>query len=159
MFFADTISERQALCPGTRNMDLIAPKLELTHRATLMMLDAAAKKAEEIGQPQCIVIVDASGELLGEIRMTGAKFLSRKSARSKARTAASTGSPTTAIPEDVHLKIAAATEGEVTGLGGGLPIRINGMLLGGIGVGSGSPDQDVSVAICALASVGALLPD
>ena len=140
-------------------MDLTAPNRELTHRATMQMLDSAIKKAEEIGQPQCIVIVDASGELLGEIRMAGAKFLSRKSARSKARTAASTGAPTTAIPDEVHLKIAAATGGEVTSLSGGLPIRMDGALLGGIGVGSGSPDQDVLVAISALQSVGAELPD
>ena len=127
----------------------------LTHAGVLAMLQAAVSKAEEIGQPQCIVIVDVSGELLGEIRMTGAKFLSRKSARSKARTAASTGGPTTGIPEAVRPAIAAATEGEMTGLGGGLPIRIDGALLGGIGVGSGSPDQDLAVAGAALAAVGA----
>ncbi|WP_375228975.1 GlcG/HbpS family heme-binding protein [Roseobacter sp. S98] len=127
----------------------------LTHTGVLAMLQAAVSKAEEISQPQCIVIVDASGELLGEIRMTGAKFLSRKSARSKARTAASTGGPTTGIPEAVRPAIAAATEGEMTGLGGGLPIRIDGALLGGIGVGSGSPDQDLAVAGAALAAVGA----
>ena len=127
----------------------------LTHAGVLAMLQAAVSKAEEIGQPQCIVIVDASGELLGEIRMTDAKFLSRKSARSKARTAASTGGPTTGIPEAVRPAIAAATEGEMTGLGGGLPIRIDGVLLGGIGVGSGSPDQDLAVAGAALAAVGA----
>ena len=47
-----------------------------THHATLEMLGAAVEMAETVGQPQCIVIVDASGELLGEVRMTGAKFLS-----------------------------------------------------------------------------------
>ena len=56
---------------------------ELTHHGTLAMLSAAIETAEAIGRPQCIVIVDASGETLGEIRMTGAKFLSRKSALAK----------------------------------------------------------------------------
>ncbi len=119
------------------------------------MLQAAVAKAEALGQPQCIVIVDASGELLAEIRMTGAKFLSRKSARAKARTAASIGAPSAAIPEAVRPHIASATGGEVTGLGGGLPIRVDGVLLGGIGVGSGSAEQDISVAQSALESVGA----
>lgn len=127
----------------------------LTHTGAMAMLTAAVAKAEEIGQPQCIVIVDASGASLGEIRMTGAKFLSLKSARAKARTAASIGAASSAIPEGVRLHIAAATEGDVTGLGGGLPIRVGGALLGGIGVGSGSPDQDLAVATAALAAIGA----
>lgn len=123
----------------------------LTHAATLAMLQAAVAKAEEIGQPQCIVIVDASGETLVQFRMTGAKFLSLKSARAKARTAASIGAPSDAIPEQVGPAIAAATEGDVTRLGGGLPILADGAVVGGIGVGSGSPDQDIAVADAALA--------
>jgi uncharacterized protein GlcG (DUF336 family) len=127
----------------------------LTHEAVLDMLRAAVACAQDIGQPQCIVIVDASGEPLGEIRMTGAKYLSRLSARTKARTAASIGAPSDTVPEAVRPAIAAATQGQVTGLGGGLPIRIQGVLVGGIGVGSGSPDQDITVAQAALASIGA----
>lgn len=133
----------------------IQPSQVLTHSGVMVMLSAAIEKAEEIGQPQCIVIVDASGELLGEIRMTGAKFLSRKSARSKALTAASIGAESSAIPEAVRLHIGAATQGAMTGLGGGLAIRKNDVLLGGIGVGSGSPDQDVLVAKAALRAIGA----
>ncbi|MEM9270684.1 MAG: heme-binding protein [Pseudomonadota bacterium] len=127
----------------------------LTHEGVLEMLRAAVAEAQSIGQPQCIVVVDGSGELLGEIRMTGAKYLSRKSARAKARTSASIGAPSAAIPEAVRPHIAAATGGEVTGLGGGLPIQVDGAVLGGIGVGSGSPDQDLAVARAALAAIGA----
>ena len=53
------------------------------------------------------------------------------------------------------LAIAAATDGAVTGLRGGLPIRIGGVLLGGIGVGSGSGEQDETVARAALSAIGA----
>ena len=127
----------------------------LTHHAVMTMLTAAIAKAEAINQPQCIVIVDASGELLGEIRMTGAKFLSRKSARSKALTSASIGAPSSAVPEAVKIAIGAATEGKVTGLPGGLPIYIDGDLVGGIGVGSGTGEQDVLVGTAALDSIGA----
>lgn len=136
-------------------MEFVITSQLLTHTGVMTMLAAAVAQAEEIEQPQCIVIVDASGELLGEIRMTGAKFLSRKSARAKARTAASIGAETTTIPEPVRPAIAAATNGEMTGMGGGLPIRVNGVLLGGIGVGSGRPDQDITVARAALAAIGA----
>lgn len=127
----------------------------LTHRGALAMLEAAAQKAEEIGQPQCIVIVDASGVELAVLRMSGAKFLSLKSARAKARTAASIRAPSDAIPDHVGLPIAAATEGDVTRLGGGLPIIKDGVTLGGIGIGSGSPEQDIEVAQAALAAIDA----
>ncbi|MEL6564375.1 MAG: heme-binding protein [Pseudomonadota bacterium] len=136
-------------------MSHVASTLALTHAGVMTMLQAAVARAEEIGQPQCIVIVDASGEPLGEIRMTGAKYLSRRSARTKARTAASIGAPSDAIPEAVRPHIAAATQNAVTGLGGGLPIRMGGTLLGGIGVGSGTAEQDVAVAQAALDAIGA----
>ena len=130
------------------------PTFSLTHAAVLEMLRAGVTQAEALEQPQCIVIVDASGETLAQLRMTGAKFLSLKSARAKARTAASIGQETTAIPEAVDSAIAAATEGDVTRLPGGLPIYQGSALLGGIGVGSGSPDQDITVATAALKAVG-----
>jgi len=127
----------------------------LTHAGVMAMLTAAIAQAEAMAQPQCIVIVDASGELLGEIRMTGARFLSRKSALAKALTAASIGAPSENIPEAVRPAIGMASGGAVTGLKGGLPIRINGDVVGGIGVGSGTGDQDAEVARAALAAIGA----
>lgn len=127
---------------------------ELTHEASLEMLRAAVAMADQIGQPQCIVIVDKSGETLASLRMTGAKFLSLKSARAKARTSASIGAESGSIPREVAPLISAATQGEMTGLGGGLPIYMNGVLVGGIGVGSGSPDQDRAVAGAAISAVG-----
>lgn len=139
-------------------MNAIEPTKRLTHAGAMTMLAAAIAKAEEIGQPQCIVIVDASGELIGEVRMTGAKFLSRISARAKARTAASIAAPTTAIPEPMRTPLAAATGGEVTYLAGGLPIKSDGVHIGGIGIGSGTGEQDVEVATAALAAIGADLP-
>ncbi|MBM7069769.1 heme-binding protein [Actibacterium sp. 188UL27-1] len=136
-------------------MSFVRSTLMLTHEAVFTMLQAAVAKAEEIGQPQCIVIVDVSCLTLAEFRMTDAKPLSLKSARAKAMTAASIGAATLIIPEAVKPLIAAATEGSVTGLPGGLPIRIDGHLLGGIGVGSGSGDQDITVAKAALDAIHA----
>lgn len=136
-------------------MDYTDTTPRLNHQGTLAMLTAAVAAAEAIGQPQCVCIVDASGVVLGEIRMTGSKFLSRRSAMAKALTAASHGVPSETIPEHVRPAIAAATEGAVTGLPGGLPIRLDGALVGGIGVGSGAPEQDLNVARAALAAIGA----
>jgi uncharacterized protein GlcG (DUF336 family) len=129
----------------------------LTDTAIMTMLSAAIGKATEIGQPQCIVIVDQSGVPLAEFRMDGAKCLSRKSALAKARTAASIGAPSSVIPDAVRLEIAAATSGDVTGLPGGLPIIHEGQITGGIGVGSGSGEQDIAVANAAVAAIGAAI--
>lgn len=80
-----------------------------------------------------------------------------KSARAKARTAASLAAPSHSVPDHAKLLLAAATQGEATGLKGGLPIKVNGMLLGGIGIGSGSGEQDEDVARAALSAIGAEL--
>lgn len=135
-------------------MSYLRESYDLTHTASLEMLHAAVTKADQIGQPQCIVIVDKSGQILASLRMTGAKYLSLRSARAKARTSASIGAESGAIPSHVAPLIAAATEGEMTGLGGGLPIFMKGVLVGGIGVGSGSPEQDTTVAEAAIGAIG-----
>ena len=127
----------------------------LTDEGVFAMLAAAVEAAKASGQPQCVVIVDASGVVLASFRMAGARYLSLKSATAKARTAASIGSPSDSVPEAARAAIAAATQGDVTGLRGGLPIRTGGILLGGIGVGSGSGEQDEAVARAALAAIGA----
>lgn len=136
-------------------MQITQPTERLTDVALLAMLHASAEKAQAMGQPQCIVIVDSSAVDLAVLRMTGAKVLSLRSARAKAQTAASTGKPSAALPEAVRPAIASATDGAMTGLAGGLPIWRGGILLGGIGIGSGTGEQDVEVAMAALAAIGA----
>jgi glc operon protein GlcG len=127
----------------------------LTDDAIMAMLTAGRLAADRAGQPQCIVIVDASAVVLAEFRMAGAKVLSLRSARAKAQTAASTRGPSDMVPELVRPLIAAATNGAMTGLPGGLPIRFDGECVGGIGVGSGTGEQDIAVAAAALAAIGA----
>ena len=136
-------------------MQITYPTERLGDEAVLAMLHAASEKARSMGQPQCIVIVDPSAVELAVLRMAGARVLSLRSARAKAQTAASTGKPSGALAEAVRVAIAVATEGTMTGLPGGLPIWRGGVLLGGIGVGSGTGDQDVEVAEAALAAIGA----
>lgn len=131
------------------------PTHALTHEGAMVMLSAAIAKAEEMGQPQNVVIVDASAVVVAEIRMTGAKVLSLKSAHSKAITSASTRTPTSSIPEPMRLGLGMATQGSVTFLAGGLPIIVDGECIGGIGIGSGTGEQDVAVATAALAAIGA----
>ncbi len=131
----------------------------LNDEALQIMLSAAIEKASAIGVPECIVIVDPSCVDLLSFRMTGAKVMSLESARAKAITAASNRAPSGGIPPEFAPAVAAATQGSVTNLKGGLPIQIEEHHLGGIGVGSGSPDQDLTVARAALAAIGASISD
>jgi uncharacterized protein GlcG (DUF336 family) len=118
---------------------------ELTHEAALIILQGAIAKANEMRVPQCIAIVDTGSNLLAFVRMDGAKILSQLSATQKAITAVSSRVPTGGVPTDIELKLALATSGNLTNLKGGLPIVINGQVVGAIGVGSGTGDQDVEV--------------
>lgn len=125
---------------------------KLSHAGALLLLRAAVEKATAMAQPQCIAIVDDGCNLLAFVRMDGAKVLSEKSSIHKAMTAASSRVPTGNIEEVLAAKLAAATNGLTTNLKGGLPIIIGGQVIGGIGVGSGTGEQDREVANFALAA-------
>jgi len=127
-----------------------AASLRLTNEGAMKLLQAAVGKAAAIGVPQCISVVDTGGHLLAFSRMDGAFVLSIDTSLAKARTAASYGDPTGHIPESVDIKLAIATEGKRVNLPGGLPIIVDGHVLGGIGVGSGAGHEDLEVANAAL---------
>ena len=133
------------------------PFLKLTHEGAMKLLQAAVKKAEDMEQPQCIAVVDDGGHLLAFVRMDGARVLSIDSSTRKAMTAASSRIPTSGVSKDNELKLAHATSGKLTNLKGGLPIIIDGHCVGGIGVGSGTGEQDLEVAREALKVVDGAL--
>lgn len=134
------------------------PALKLTHEGALKALAAAVVKATEMRVPQNISIVDDCGVLLAFVRMDGAKFISVETSRVKAVTAASSKRPTSGLETETAMNLAIASHGVMTNLKGGLPIIIDGHCVGGIGVGSGTGDEDVTVARAALAALGADQP-
>ena len=133
---------------------LARPALRLTHDGAWRLISAAENAARAMGVPQCLAVVDEGCNLVAFLRMDGARVLSIESAKAKAMTAAVTGQPTGSLPEGRGLELALATGGRMTNLAGGLPILIEGQLVGGIGVGSGSGQQDREIARAALAAVG-----
>lgn len=126
---------------------------KLTHAGALKMINAAIAKAVEINVPQCITVTDDGGRLLAFVRMDGAKFLSIESSLNKAITAASARVPTGGVGADVEMKLAHATSGRLTNLKGGLPIVVEAMVIGAIGVGSGTGEQDLEVAKAGIAAL------
>lgn len=127
--------------------------LKLTSGGALNILQSAMEKATAMGVPQCISIVDAGGHLLAFCRMDGAFILSNDSSMKKAMTAAIYGQPTGHMDDNIAIKLAIATDGKRVNLPGGLPIIVDGHVIGGIGVGSGSGAQDLEVAKAGIAAL------
>lgn len=123
------------------------------------MVLAAAAKAREIGVPQCIAIVDDGGHLVAFSRMDGGKISSVYVAINKAVSAATRRSPSGPMPSAqepnvmLSLGLPLASGGRVTPIRGGLPIMVDGQCVGGIGISSGTEQQDVD---CAEAGLKAL---
>jgi len=130
-----------------------APALRLTIDGAMKLLNAAMAKAREMNVPECISVVDAGGQLLAFARMDGAFALSIDTSLVKAMTAASYGVPTGDIAAGIDIKLAIATQGKRVNLPGGLPIIVDGHLIGGIGIGSGTGEQDRQVANAALVAL------
>jgi glc operon protein GlcG len=135
----------------------MAPKL--THAGARAIVEAAEAKAREINVPQCIAVVDEGGHLLEFSRMDGGKISSVRVAITKAVSAATRRSATGPIPtpEDqsilLSIGLPLATGGMVTPIRGGVPILVENHVIGGIGVSSGTEQQDVDCAYAGLAAL------
>jgi uncharacterized protein GlcG (DUF336 family) len=131
----------------------------LSQEDARLLAEGAAKMAIEIGVPMCIAVTDESGNLILFTRMDGGKISSISIAIDKASTAAVArhgtdyynelcrpGSPTFGI----HI----TNDGHFSIIGGGLPVLVKGEIVGGIGVSSGTPDEDKA---CAQAGIDYLM--
>ena len=123
------------------------------------MISAAAHKAEELGVPMAIAVVDGDGTLKAFARMDGAALLAVRVAQQKAWTAISFNQPTHGLWEfiknDPPLLAGLPHQENMIVFGGGYPISIGGQLVGGIGVSGGHYSQDQQCAEAGLAAIGA----
>jgi len=147
---------------GKKYMSFATTK-RLTNAGAKKMMAAAIAKAEEIGIPATVAIVDAGGHMLLLERMEGGRFHTVHSSTTKAVTSASNRRPTTtrgAQGQDldtlhaIGLSLAAGPE-RWTAMEGGFPIFVDGECLGGIGVSGGDWQQDQDIAQAAVDAVGA----
>ncbi|MFQ3218193.1 MAG: hypothetical protein ACI8R9_000048 [Paraglaciecola sp.] len=116
-----------------------------------IFIEGASIKATEIGVPMCIAVVDESGNLIAFERMDGGKAHSIIVAQDKAYTAGAARKATheynaVCIPGNLAFGIHTEVGGRLSTVGGGLPIQVDGDFVGGIGVSSGSPQQDMECA-------------
>jgi uncharacterized protein GlcG (DUF336 family) len=123
------------------------------------LVTAAARAAEAAGVPVSVAVLDAGGQLLAFRRDDRAPLISWETSRAKAYTSVQLNTPTTdltnaAQPGAPFFGLPSALERPLLFIGGGIPVRRDGRLIGAIGVGGGTPDQDHSFATAALETLG-----
>ena len=116
------------------------------------VLEAAKKKAAALGLKCNVAVVDDGGHLLAFARMDGARPASAATALTKAVSAATFRQETGTLPAKgepdvlLSLSIQTASGGKITTLKGGVPIVVDGQVVGAVGVGGGTGEQDAEVA-------------
>jgi uncharacterized protein GlcG (DUF336 family) len=137
-------------------MPNVIQKNSISAELAQKMIDAAVAKANFLGVPQNIAILDDGGNLKAFYRMDGAPILSIEIAQNKAYTALF-GFPTqdffNFIQGDPSLLAGIPQLPRVAAYGGGFPIKIDGAIVGAIGVSGGTVQNDVDCAQAALSLV------
>jgi uncharacterized protein GlcG (DUF336 family) len=110
-------------------------------------LAAAGVEARKNGWAVSIAVVDPAGELVAFLRMDGAPYSSIDIARSKARTAARFRRPTRALDSAlVAGRTPILSLDGATAVEGGVPVTLNGEVVGAVGVSGVTSVQDAQVA-------------
>jgi uncharacterized protein GlcG (DUF336 family) len=135
----------------------VVKKYGISSELAQKMVNAAVAKAAELGVAENVVILDDGGNLKAFSRMDGAPIPTIEMAQNKAYTAllgVSTQDFFDFIQGDPSLLAGIPTLSRMAAWGGGFPIKVNGELVGAIGV-SGAPtvQNDVDCARAALALV------
>ena len=144
-----------ALLPHSATAQLLEKKV-LTLEIARKMVMAAEAEAERKHVRGVIAIVDDGGWPILIERMDNSAFTaSVELAPAKARTAALFKKPSEALEDAInHGRIAAVTARDFIEMQGGLPIVVDGQVIGGIGASFDTPAHDVDVAQAGLAALG-----
>lgn len=112
------------------------------------VLAAAEREAARLRVPSFIVVLDACGDVKASSRQDGSSPASLTLAPLKAQTSLAFRTSTTTLAERTTDPVRAQSflAAGFTLLGGGLPLLSGDQVIGAIGVGGGSPDQDHRIA-------------
>ena len=140
----------------------VVTKHSISSELAQRMVDAAVAKARELGVTENVAILDDGGNLKAFSRMDGASIPTIEIAQNKAYTAmfgVSTQDFFKKIQGDPSLLAGIPTLARVAAWGGGFPIKVNGEVVGAIGL-SGAPtvQNDIDCAKAALALVSDAVP-
>jgi len=135
---------------------IVRNQVKLTLEGARAILDGAEKKAAAMNLKANIAVVDDGGHLLSFVRMNGGRPASVATAITKAVSAATFRQSSGPIPIgatahdpilNISLQNAAAAGGsKITSLRGGEPVKVDDQVIGGVGVGGGTGEQDAEIA-------------
>ena len=131
---------------------------ELSLAQARTIIAAAESKAEEIGQPMNIAVVDSGGNLISHVRMDGAWMGSIDISINKAWTSRAFDIQTKDLgensqPTQQFYGIHASNNGKVMIFAGGIPLQRDGAVVGGLGISGGTGEQDQAVAEAGIAAL------
>jgi glc operon protein GlcG len=133
--------------------------IDLTLALAEQALRAAQQKAKELNSPMSISVVDESGRLVLFARGDGTGFFTPETSQAKAMAAAAFRRSTTEMA-DLAAKgaqfwktVPTVLEGQILPTPGGAAIVRGGRVIGGIGCGGGTGEQDQQCADAGAAAV------
>jgi len=142
--------------PGSTAPLVTRGRVALNLAGAELIIANAREKAAEMKINVNIAVVDEGGHLLAFARMDGARPASAATAITKATASATMRGPTGPVKRgdadaDLLLNIAlqnaaAASGGKMTSLLGGVPVVVDGQVIGAVGVGGGTGEQDAEIA-------------
>ncbi len=130
------------------------PTLSLA--AARSIIAAAEREATGRGVGVVTVVVDPSGNVIQLSRMDSAQVASVEVGIGKARTAAIYRRPSRVFEEQVkNGRVAALALAGATPLQGGVPVLVDGVVVGAVGVSGDTPQVDEDIAIAGAAALSA----
>jgi glc operon protein GlcG len=126
----------------------------LSAAGAMIALAAAEAAARDRGLKLSLSVVDPAGNLLAFVRLDGAPVSTIEASLGKARTAALLGTPSKAFEDMLHggATVLLAFD-SVTPCQGGVPIVLDGVVVGGVGGSGGSGEEDEFAAQAGAAAV------
>ena len=129
----------------------------ITLEEAQQIISAAGQKAQEIGQPMNVAVVDDGTNLKAFARQENAWLGSINIAMNKAYTAAAFMMPTQDLvdmtqPGQALYGLEATNNGRIVIFAGGIPLTRDGEVVGAVGVSGGTVDQDQEVAEAGVAA-------
>ena len=116
------------------------------------VLQAAKESAQRRNAPSAIAVVDFAGDLLAFQRMDNVRSASADLAIEKARTAARLQRPTAETEDSINQGRTAFVTADIMALRGGMPVLVNGEVVGAVGVAGSNKDTDTEIAETAAAA-------
>jgi len=127
--------------------------IELTLDQAKKIAEAALEKAKDFNKPMSVSVVDEAGRLIYFSREDGAGFFTFDTSRAKAMAAASFKRSTMEITDNKDLNpllwysLPSVVPAQALPSPGGVPVWIDDRVIGGVGIGGGSPEEDNECAM------------